>query len=170
MAGTKKKGSAEEMIKYTYRDMGQELIMKRKMVRAIVFAIVTLIALCIFIALFIEERQEVQRTYRKQYRSSLITVSEEIQFYLNAEGDFDFRYRHVTADLDVAATFSTLINDFVDEQKSMTDLYSAFLKYPQQMSERMEDVKKAIDDIINNLDKGYDEVNEIVAELDLKGY
>ena len=167
---SKKKKDKQEMFEYTYRDMGQELIMKRKMVRAIIFSIITLIALAVFIALYIEETQRVQETYRKQYKSSLITISEEIQFYLDAEGDYEFRYRHVTADLDVAATFATLIKDFDEEQKAMTQLYSAYLKYPQQMSERMETVKQAIDDIINNLDKGYDEVREIIAGLDLKGY
>ena len=170
MSKKKDKNSAEAMIKYTYRDMGQEYIMKKKMVRAIIFAIMTMIALCVFIALFVEERRQVQRTYRKEYRICLQTVSQDIQFYLNAEGDYDFRYRHITADLASANSFAVLLNDFEEEAKAINELYSVFLKYPQQMAEKMEEAKQAIDDILSNLDKGYAEVRALVDSIDLKGY
>ncbi len=165
------KNNTNNLVKYTYRDMGQELIMKRKMVRAIIISIICIIALLIFIALYIDERKRVQDTYRTQYRSCLQTVSEDIQYYLNMEGDGDltFKYNHIMADMNSVYSFAFLINDFEEQQKSMNAFYSAFLKYPQQMKGKLEESKQAIDDILANLDKGYDEVDAIVASLNLKG-
>ena len=43
------------------------------------------------------------------------------------------------------------------------------VKYPEQMQGKLEDVKKALDHITENLDKGYREVNEIVDSVDKIG-
>ena len=47
----KKKETAKDLVQYTYRDNGQEFIMKRKMVSAIIVALLFAIALAVFIAL-----------------------------------------------------------------------------------------------------------------------
>ncbi|MBR4587883.1 MAG: hypothetical protein IKO30_06180 [Lachnospiraceae bacterium] len=170
MAKIKKKNNAEQMINYTYRDIGQEYLMKKKTVRAVTFSLITFVALLVFIALYIEETKEVQRTYRREYRECLETVSEDIKYYQNAEGDFEFRYRHLVADMCSANSFAVLINDFTDEQKAIGELYTVFLKYPEQMKEKLAEAKQGIDDILANLDKGYDEIRAVVDSIDLKGY
>ena len=172
MSIKKKPDDAKSMVQYTYRDMGQEFIMKKKMIRAIIIAIIAIIALLVFIALYVDEKRRVQETFVARYKSCLQTVSEDIQFYLNMEGDGDltFKYNHITADMNSVYSFSFLIDDFEEQQKSMNALYSAFLRYPQQMKEKLPEAKQAIDDIIANLDKGYDEVDAIVDSLNLKGY
>lgn len=48
-------------------------------------------------------------------------------------------------------------------------IHICFVKYPEQMQGKLEDVKKALDHIIENLDKGYMEVNEIVDSVDKMG-
>ena len=81
MAKIKKKNNADQMINYTYRDIGQEYLMKKKTVRAVTFSIITFVALLVFIALYIEETKEGQRTYRREYRECLETVSEDIKYF-----------------------------------------------------------------------------------------
>ena len=58
---------------------------------------------------------------------------------------------------------------YTDEQKAINELHYCFVKYPEQMQGKFEDVKKALDHITENLDKGYREVNEIVDSVDKMG-
>ena len=44
------------------------------------------------------------------------------------------------------------------------------LRYPVQTAEGLEEVETAINDILENLDKGYDEVRTFVEGIDKKGY
>ncbi|MBR6897867.1 MAG: hypothetical protein IKN24_06825 [Lachnospiraceae bacterium] len=171
MAKIKKRDEeAKNLVDYTYRDYGQEYIMKRKMVRAIIFAIFAAIAACVFAALYVDEVKRVQETYRTQYAKGLTTVNADIDSYLNAEGDLEFRYRRLVADMNTAASFLFLVDGREDDKKSMQELYTVFLRYPVQTKERLEEIKTAIGDILANLDKGYDEVNAIVEAIDKKGY
>ena len=95
----KKKDEAQKMLEYTYRDSGQEYLMRQKMLRAIVIAIILGIALTVFIALYVAE------TYRAQYNKSLIAVLEDIHSYQNADGDFELRYRMLVSDMASANSF-----------------------------------------------------------------
>lgn len=170
MGKKKKLSNPKEMVQYTYRDSGQEYIMKRKMVRAIIIAIIFAIALIVFIALYIDASNKVQQTYRRQYKTCLELVLEDLNFYENAEGDFDFKYNKITADMNSVSSFAFLIDNFEEEQKAINELYTVFLKYPQQMKTKISDAKQAIEDIIAGLDKGYDEARDIVDSINKKGY
>ena len=99
---TKKRDSVENMVAYTYRDSGQEYLMRQKMVRAIVISIILAIALTVFVALYVSETRRVQETYRAQYDKALINVLEDIHSYQNADGDFELRYRMIVSDMSVA--------------------------------------------------------------------
>lgn len=168
----KKKDASKDMVKYTYRDNGQEFIMKRKMVTAIIVTIVFAIALAVFIALYIDETRKVQETYRRQYGLCIEKVLYDIDSYNGAEGDHEFRYRRIVADMNSVASFGFLIDDLEvsDHKKTINELYTAFLKYPVQMKDRLDDAKTALEDINSNLDKGYEEAQAIVDSIDLKGY
>jgi len=143
--------------------------MKKRMWTAIIMFIITLIALLVFIGLYIDETRRVQRTYRKQYRTELRHVSGEIEGYLNTEGGYDTRYSMIIGYMSSAASYAFLIDDFDENQKIINELNTCLIKYPEQMSERLPDVKKAIDDILDDLDKGYEEADTIVDEIYKKG-
>ena len=166
----KNTNKTDEMLKYTYRDIGQEYIMQRKMIRAIVALIICLIALAVFIALYIDEKKRVQETYRTQYRSCIESVMYDIESYNNAEGDYEFRYRRIVADMNSVSSFAFLLDDFEDEKKTMNEFYTIYLKYPEQMSTKMDEAYQALSDIYANLDKGYEEANELIESINLKGY
>ena len=170
MSRTKKPRDAKDMVEYTYRDLGQEYLMKRKTVRAVVAAIITSLALIVFIALYVEECKVVQETYREQYTVMLRQVVEDIESYQNAEGDLDFRYRRLTADMNTAASFLILLDELEEEKVAVQELYTVVLRYPVQTAEGLEDIKIAVNDILANLDKGYDEVRSFVEGIDKKGY
>ena len=166
----KKKDEAQKMLEYTYRDSGQEYLMRQKMLRAIVIAIILGIALTVFIALYVAETKRVQETYRAQYNKSLISVLEDIHSYQNADGDFELRYRMLVADMASANSFAFLLNDFTERQKSINGLYTVVIKYPEQTQKRIDEVEVIFADLTANLDKGYDEMDEFVASIDLKGF
>lgn len=166
----KKKDDAQKMLEYTYRDSGQEYLMRQKMLRAIVIAIILGIALTVFIALYVAETKRVQETYRAQYNKSLISVLEDIHSYQNADGDFELRYRMLVSDMASANSFAFLLNDFTERQKSINGLYTVVIKYPEQTQKRIDEVEVIFADLTANLDKGYDEMDEFVASIDLKGF
>ncbi len=150
--------------------MNQEKIMKRRMVSAIILFIITLIALLVFIGLYIDETRRVQRTYRAQYMTEMKHVSGEIEGYMNTEGGYDTRYSMIIGYMSNAASYAFLMKDFTEEQKIINEVSTALILYPEQMSEKLEELKTAVDDILDNLDKGYDEAAEIVASLNKKGH
>ena len=149
--------------------MNQESIMKGKMVTAIVIAVITLIGMLVFIGLYIDERNLVQQKYREQYNTALGNVCEDIDSYLNAEGDKDMRYTRIVCDMSNADSFAFLIDNFTEKQKTVNELYTCLLKYPEQMSGKLEEVKEAVSDMQQELDKGYEKADEIIDSVNKKG-
>ena len=172
MAKDKKtvKSKADEMLKYTSRDIGQEFIMRKKMLAAIFALIVALIALTVFIALYIDAKAEVQRRYQAQYHKCIETTIADIESYINADGDHEFRYRRIVADMSSVASFSFLLESREEQKKTINEFYTIFLKYPDQMKTKLEEAKKSLEDIYANLDLGYEEADTLIASIDLKGY
>ena len=149
--------------------MNQDKIMKRRMITAIVLLIITLVALVIFIALFVDESRRVQETYRRQYTTELRHVNEELSIYERAEGDLDYHYTRITVYMANAGSYAFLIENFTDKQITINEISTCLIKYPQQMKGKLSELQTAINDILSDLDKGYDEVRAIYESIDLKG-
>lgn len=169
MSKKNKKNDLQNMVEYTYRDIGQEYLMKRKVVRSVILAIITMVALAVFIALYLDEKKKVQQTYQKQYELTLKTVLDDIESYKNADGDLDFRYRRLTADMNTAASFLFLLDEHEEEKKAIQGLYTVLLRYPKQGAERLDNIKEAIEHVLDGVDKGYEEVLAIVDGVNKKG-
>ena len=150
--------------------MNQDKIMKRRMITAICLMIISFIALAVFIGLYIDETHRVQDSYKKQFRTELGHAAEETEIYLDAEGGKDLIYRRITMYMGNASSFAFLIEDFTDQQRIINEVSTALMKYPEQMSGKISDLKTAVNDILADLDKGYDEMKAIFESLDLKGY
>jgi hypothetical protein len=160
----------EELMKRRIgHDMGQEELMKRRMVRALILFGVTFVALLIFIGLYIDEKRRVQETYAAQYKLSLLHASEDIGDYLGGEADYDMRYVRITCDMGCANTFAFLIEDFGDRRKTVNQLYTCLLKYPNQMKTRLTALDAALNDMAADLDKGYEEAAALIESVDKKG-
>ena len=151
--------------------MGQEELMKRRMVRAIVLLVIAIISLVIFIGLYVDEKRRVQETYRAQFKQSMLHVSEDIGDYLNGESDYDMRYMRVACDMGSANSFAFLIENFTEQRKTVNRLYTVLLKYPDQMNDRaqLEKVKAAAEGMADGLSTGYEEAQAIVDAIDKKG-
>ena len=153
--------------------MTQEKIMKRRMIRAIILFVLTFITLLIFIGLYIDETRRVQDTYRNQFISHLNQASSSISSYLDAEGDYPLRYRRILGHLSGADSFAFVMDGLTEDQKrAVNELYSCLLKYPEQMQEpeRMKQMQQAVDDMSQNLDKGFEEAAEVVKSVDKQGF
>jgi hypothetical protein len=140
------------------------------MISAIILFILTFIAMLVFIGLYIDETRRTQETYRKQYRANLGHVVEDIVSYRNAEGDHALRYTRIVSDMSSANSFAFLIDSFDDEKKTINEITTCIMKYPDQMKTKLDDLETALNDILADLDKGYDEAAELVASIDKKGY
>ena len=145
--------------------MNQEKIMKAKMITAIVICIAALAGLFVFIGLYMDKSEEVIA----KYMENLSAASEEIDIYLENGKDLPTRYNMIISDMGAARSLVFLIDDYTEEQKAINELHYCFVKYPEQMQGKLEDVEKALDHITENLDKGYREVNEIVDSVDKMG-
>lgn len=144
--------------------------MKRRMIRAIILFVITFIALLVFIGLFIDETRRVQETYRKQYKVAIGDVIDDLDSYINAEGDLDLRYMRIVSDMSSADSFAFLIDSFESEKKVINELHTCFMKYPEQMKEKLEETRTALQDILDELDKGYDEAAAVVESVNKKGF
>lgn len=152
--------------------MTQEHIMKRRMIRAIVLFVVTLLTLLIFIGLYVDERKRVQETYRTQFIAHLNQTSDAITSYLESDGDLPLRYRRILGNFSGADSFAFVMDGLTENQKrSVNEIYSCLLKYPEQMQEKatLEALQTAVDDMSQNLDKGFEEAAAIVESIDKKG-
>ena len=144
--------------------------MKKRMIRAIILFSLTLIALLVFIALYVDETRRVQETYRTQYRTNLTKVLEDIESYQNSEGDFELRYARLISDMSAANAFIFLLNDYESQQKTINEVHTCILKYPEQMKEKLPELETAVQDILADLDQGYTEAAELVKSVDKQGH
>ncbi|WP_295094065.1 hypothetical protein [Ruminococcus sp.] len=144
--------------------------MKRRMISAIVLFLITFVALLVFIALYMDEVKRVQETYKKQYRTGLQDVITDIESYKNAEGDLELRYMRIVSDLSGANAFVFLIEDLDEEKKTINEVSTCLIKYPEQMKGKLDELETAINDILEDLDKGYDEAQALVDSVDKQGY
>lgn len=149
--------------------MNQEKIMKAKMLTAIFISIAALIAAFIFAGLYYDERQKNRLEYIKQYEYNLSQAADEIDKYLEKKTDYDLHYNMVLSDLGAARTLVFLVDDYTEKQKTINEFHYCFVKYPEQMSVKLEDASKALRDICDNLDKGYEEAQAIVDSIEKKG-
>ena len=148
---------------------GQETLMKRRMISAIILFVITLIALLVFVGLYIDESRRTQETYYIQYTTNLSHVSEDIDSYLNAEGDLDFRYIRIISDMSSADSFAFLLDRLSDDRKkTINELNACIMRYPEQVrtEEKLTAIKTAVDDILAELDQGYDEAQALVDSVD----
>lgn len=144
--------------------------MKKRMIRSIILFSLTLVALLVFIGLYVDETHRVQETYRLQYRTNLTHVAEDIESYLNNEGDLDLRYSRIISDMSAANAFIFLLENNEDKKKTINELHTCLIKYPEQMKGKLAEMETAIGDILADLDQGYAEAAEIVASVDKKGH
>lgn len=149
----------------------QESIMKRRMVSSIILFTITFVAMLVFVGLYIDETKRTQETYYIQYTANLKHVSEDISSYLNAEGDKDFRYTRIVSDMSSANSFAFLLDRLSEEdKKAVNELNACIMKYPDQMPAKLGDMQKAVDDILAELDKGYEEAQALVDSIDKLGH
>ena len=165
-----KKDTAKNLLEYTSRDMGQEYLMRRRMWDAIVIAILASIGLFIFLALFVSEIHNTQETYRTQYTRAIENASYDIQEYIDLGVDKEFRYRMIFSEISTANTFASMLDDFTDEGQTVNEFYTVFLKYPQQVDSRMDEILVIVNEVRYTNSEAYVHMQEFVDSIDKKGY
>ena len=69
----------------------------------------------------------------------------------------------------MAGSYAFLIDDYTQKQIVINEVSTCLIKYPEQMKTKLEELQKAVTDILADLDKGYDEAKAIYESIDLKG-
>jgi hypothetical protein len=149
--------------------MNQEKILRAKMITAIVLALISLIVTFVFAGLYSEETKKTRRAYITQYEENLTNAAVEIDEYIKTGKDYDLHYNMIISDMGAARSLVFLISGYTEQQKTINELHYCFVKYPEQMSEKLEETSVALWDITDHLDKGYDEAEAIVDSIDKKG-
>lgn len=149
--------------------MNQEKIMKAKMITAIVFAVTALIAVLMFAGLYFDQRQKNRLDYIYRYENSILNAAEEIDKYNEKLTDYDLHYNMILSELGAARTIVFLVDGYTDEQKIINEIHYCFVKYPDQMKNKLNESAQAFHDIADHLDKGYEEVQEIINSVDKLG-
>lgn len=149
--------------------MNQEKIMKAKMITAIVIAAAAFVAAFIFAGLYYDQRKLNRLTYIEQYETNIAQAAEELDRFNEKKTDYDLHYNMVLSDLGAARAMIFLVDGKTDEQKAINEIHYCFVKYPEQMQDKLAESAQAFHDIADHLDKGYDEVREIVDSIDRLG-
>ena len=149
--------------------MNQEKIMKAKMVTAIFIALAAVVAVFVFAGLYFDQRRINRLEYIDQYENNILLAAEEIDKYNEKQTDYDLHYNMVLSDLGAARSIIFLIDDYTEKQIIINELHYCFVKYPNQMRDKLDDSSKALHDIADHLDKGYDEAKEIVDSINKLG-
>lgn len=149
--------------------MNQEKIMKAKMVTAIFIALAAVVAVFVFAGLYFDQRRMNRLEYIDQYENNILLAAQEIDKYNEKQTDYDLHYNMVLSDLGAARSIIFLIDDYTEKQIIINELHYCFVKYPNQMREKLDDSSKALHDIADHLDKGYDEAKEIVDSINKLG-
>lgn len=149
--------------------MNQEDIMKAKMITAIVVAAAAIAAIFVFAGLYLDQRQKNRLEYIEQFEQNLTLAAEEIDVYSEKKVDYDLHYNMVISDLGAARAMIFMVDDYTEKQKIINEIHYCFIKYPEQMKDKLDDAAKAFHDIADHLDKGYDEVKAITDSIDKLG-
>ena len=139
------------------------------MITAIIIAAASLIAAFIFAGLYSDQKKQNRLDHIDQYEKNLAQAADEIDNYLEKQTDYDLHYNMVLSDLGAARSMIFLISDYTEEQKTINEIHYCFVKYPEQMKDRLKESSEAFRDIAGHLDKGYDEVREIINSIDKLG-
>lgn len=146
------------------------------MITAIIWSFIMLIALLVFIGLYIDKSKEITDRFRSQYKQSIADAADEIDTYLDTQVDYDMHYKMLISNIGAARSFIFLLeedddkkNNMTENQKAVNELHYCLVKYPEQMKTKIEDVSKALHDVYDNLDKGYDEMRAIVDSVNKMG-
>lgn len=149
--------------------MNQEKIMKAKMITAIVIAAAAFVAAFIFAGLYYDQRKLNRLTYIEQYETNIAQAAEELDRFNEKKTDYELHYNMVLSDLGAARAMIFLVDGKTDEQKAINEIHYCFVKYPEQMQDKLAESAQAFHDIADHLDKGYDEMREIVDSIDRLG-
>lgn len=143
--------------------------MKAKMITAIVVAVVSIIAVLVFAGLYFDQCQKNRLDYIYRYEESILNAAEEIDKYNEKMTDYDLHYNMILSELGAARTIVFLVDDYTDKQKAINEIHCCFVKYPEQMKDKLDESAQAFHDIASHLDKGYEELQEIIDSVDKLG-
>lgn len=143
--------------------------MKAKMITAIVVAVVSIIAVLVFAGLYFDQLQKNRLDYIYRYEESILNAAEEIDKYNEKLTDYDLHYNMILSELGAARTIVFLVDDYTDKQKAINEIHYCFVKYPEQMKDKLDESAQAFHDIADHLDKGYEELQEIIDSVDKLG-
>lgn len=149
--------------------MNQEKIMKAKMLTAIVIAIASIFMIFVFARLYFDQVQKNRLEYIAQFEKNILQAAEEIDTYIEKNTDYDIHYNMVISDVGAARAMIFMVDDYTEKQKTINEIHYCFIKYPQQMREKLEDASKAFHNIADHIDSGYDELRLIVESVDKLG-
>ena len=149
--------------------MNQEQIMKAKMITAIIIAALSVAAIFVFAGLYFDQLQKNRLEYIGQFEENISAAAAEIDKYMENNTDYDLHYDMVISDLGAARAMIFMVDDYTDKQKVINEIHFCFIKYPEQMKDKLPEVSEAFHNIADHLDKGYDELKLITESIDKLG-
>lgn len=73
------------------------------------------------------------------------------------------------SDLGAARAMIFCVSDYTEKQKIINEIHYFFIKYPEQMRDKLPEASQAFHDVADHLDKGYDELRAIIESVDKLG-
>lgn len=106
-----------------------------------VVAILLGAAMLIFLCLYVYQLGMEKRTYKMIYHDAAARSSTLLTEVLEDPFDYDTKYREITAELGIMCQMAYRFDAEDEQQKAVNELYSAFIKLPNQVKLHQEGIR-----------------------------
>lgn len=133
----------------------------------ILLVITTVFTLCLYFA----KAEENKRNYQDIFEKSVTNSIELIDKLMESDFDYETKYREATAELNMCSQMSYFIDTEVENQKTLNQLYSVFVKLPKQAKIYYQDIRDGLQNILNGeTAHGYEQISSAIKSMDMQDY
>lgn len=151
-----------------------------KVTRAVAFLLG--IAMLVFLCLFVYQLGAEKRTYKIIYHEAASRSATLLTEVIEDPFDYDTKYREITAELGVMTQMAYRFDAGDEQQKAVNELYSAFLKLPNQIQQNQTEIRDLLNQIKDEEETGgnldtpeqteavYKTLRQLIASFDKQDY
>lgn len=139
---------------------------KRKLRTMQIASVLLAVATVVFICLYVTSLGAEKRSYQKLFDQTLSHTVDVLNIVTTNEFDYDTNYRQITAELGVLCQATYHIEVDVEIEKTMNELYYAFVKLPKQAKLHLVEVRDAMTKLRDGDIEAYKTLKQIIATFD----
>lgn len=140
--------------------------MKRKLRTLQVMSVLLAAAMVLFICLYVTSLGAEKQSYQKLFDQTLTHTVDVLNTATSSDFDYDTNYRQITSELGILCQATYHLEVDVEIEKTMNELYYAFIKLPKQAKPHLVEIRDALTRLRDGDVAAYKTLKQIVASFD----